>query len=316
MSFEEYILSLLSSVAYIGHHDNHPNPYLSRHSGGVSDERYPDPQETAQDFNNDFLLQWKQTPNYALWQSLTTDSPLFDIVEPRHPTAGGLNIEDVQRRVGAAVSELHLDDRVRQGRETAEKALGAGRERVGAGVARFWKEVESFKDRRSESRNRENISTTREKSDMTEGSGVMVEHDDVFDAGRKSAEDTKQTGSTTSDPTIATTDPGSATASGGWAAALKSRAANVQRPNVDTVQVQQAARENAAKAGAYLSSWGSWARDKSKEWQEGRAREQQQQAHVTEKSGGTTVEAPTDGLQGQTSAAAVTAAKNAMGTSK
>ncbi|KAK5100005.1 hypothetical protein LTS08_005720 [Lithohypha guttulata] len=315
LSFEEYILSFVSSVAYKNHFDNHPNPYLSKQAGGVSDERYPDPLETAGDFNHDFLALWKQTPNYTLWHSLTGDSQIFDIVEPRHPTAGGLNIEDVQRRVGAAVSELHIDDRTRQARETAGKAIEVGRERVGAGVARFWKEVENFKERREGSRSRQENDkklSTKEASSLSDDSGVLVEHPDVFDAGRRSTEHT--TANAAGASSVASAAPQETTNGGGWTAALRSRAANVQRPNVDTVQMQAAARENAARAGAYLNSWGSWAKDKSREWQESRAAaafpqvQTQVNKEVKESSvvNDSKVETPA-------SLGAVAAAKNAMG---
>lgn len=306
LSFEEYILSLLSSTAYKNHFDNHPNPYLSKNSGGVSDERYPDPQETATDFNNDFLNQWRQTANYALWQNLTSDSLIFDIVEPRHPTAGGLNIEDVQRRVGAAVGELHLDERTRQARETAGKAFEAGRERVGAGVARFWKEVEGFRERRDASRTREeNVQRPeKEASNLSEGSGVMVDHPDMFDAGRSSTDQTG--GKPSADQTQETAVASDST--GGWTTALRNRAANVQRPNVDTAQMQAVARENAARAGAYFSSWSSWAKDKSREWQESRSSTAQSESRVSTEE----IDEPKQSFQRQTSTGAVAAAKSAM----
>ena len=314
LSFEEYVLSLLSSVAYKEQVDKNPDSHPLHKRDFSHNTSLPDTTETANDFNNEFLSQWQTTPNYSLWHSLTVNSSpgLPDIIEPRHPTAGGLNIEDVQRRVGAAVAELHLDERVRQGRETAGKAFEAGRERVGAGVARFWKEVEGFKERREASRGRlpETTEAKKEASDLSEDSGVIVEHDDVFDAGRKSAESKSQTASSATNTThqkenTATT---SNTDGGGWAAALRSRAANVQRPNVDTAQVQAAARENAAKAGAYLSSWGSWARDKSKEWQDSRQATDQTSAG----SATTPTHQERPESQRHVSAGAVAAARSAM----
>ncbi len=257
LSFEEYILSLLSSTAYKNHFDNHPNPYLSTAAGGVHDERYPDPRETATDFNNDFIVQWKTTPNHRLWHNLTSDAAIYDIVEPRHPTAGGLNIEDVQRRVGAAMAELKIDDKVRQGREHAGKALEAGRERVGAGVARFWKEVDSFKARREQSRVRKETEGVNENEKPVTSTDPAVTHPDVFDASRKSTDvPTASTATAAADGTMTTQ---TTTANAGWASALRARTTQLQaqRSNVDTAQVQAAARENAAKAGAYLSSWGA-----------------------------------------------------------
>jgi len=285
LSFEEYILSLLSSTAYKNHFDNHQNPYLvsGTNSTGVSDERYPDPQVTATDFNPDFLKLWRQTPNYKLWNSLTSDANIFDIIEPRHPTAGGLNIEDVQRRIGTAMSELNLDERVRVGRETAGRALEAGRERVGAGVARFWKEVEGFKGRREQSRSRHGHSDSLTTISSREKGYVQpaAKQPGVLDAQVPSHDSTITTtstiNSTTNAPqttTTTTTSAGTGGGTGTWASALRSRTPQIQiqRPlaNVDTAQVQAVARENAARAGAYLSSWGTWAKEKSREWNEGR----------------------------------------------
>lgn len=313
LSFEEYILSLLSSTAYKNHFDNHPNPYLASTSGGVSDERYPDPFETASDFNHDFLAQWRSTPNYQLWHSLTSDASIFDIVEPRHPTAGGLNIEDVQRRVGAAMQELHIDERVRQGRETAGKALEAGRERVGAGVARFWKEVEGFKERREQSRARGEKDKENDKPKMlADERGEAIQHPDVFDASRKSAE---HSATVTAPDTPATTTSATGDAAGSWTAALRARTSQVQRPNVDTAQMQAAARENAAKAGAYLSSWGSWASKKTQEWQEARAHGSVQPPAVSTKTD-ESQQPPKQETQRLVSLGAVAAAKNAMATSQ
>jgi len=309
LSFEEYILSLLSSVAYRDHFENHPNPYLSSTSGGVIDERYPDPFETASDFNHDFLAQWKTTPNYKLWQSLTSDAAVFDIIEPRHPTAGGLNIEDVQRRVGAAMQELHIDERVRQGRETAGKAIEVGRESIGAGVARFWKEVEGFKERREQSRARAEKEKENEKPrPSNEEREDAVYHPDVFDASRKSAEN--QTTITMSDTTAVTADTNT-TATSGWAATLRSRTTQLQKPNVDTTQVQAAAKENAAKAGAYLSSWGSWASKKTQEWQESRTQGSVQSSPVSAKEDGSQ-KSSKQGMQSQASLGAIAAAKSAV----
>lgn len=321
----------------------------------MSDERYPDPAETANDFNNDFLAIWRQTPNYKLWHSLTFESSIFDIVEPRHPTAGGLKIEDVQRRVGAAVAELNLDGKVRQGREQAGKALEAGRERVGLGVARLWREVESFKERREQSRARSTVRNDQKENMRPEGDGggnETIGHDVVFDASRPStggaaatsAPTTTDTTTTTTTTTITTsTSPPSTsttistgTGTGGWTS-WRTRAPEIPRPAVDTTQLQVAARENAVRAGAYLSSWGSWARDKSRDWQESRG---SSPASVRENiggvgsggasagaaaamgvgagrrgsgSGGDQVVSPVQGVQRVGSVGAVGAARSAMG---
>jgi hypothetical protein len=59
--------------------------------------------DPSSDFSADFLAAWQQTRNFELWHK-HTDSHLFDIIEPQHPCAGGLTIEDIQRRLAQCVS--------------------------------------------------------------------------------------------------------------------------------------------------------------------------------------------------------------------
>jgi Transport protein Avl9 len=199
-----------------------------------------DPFENATDFGEAYMTAWRETRNYQSFITAIEGKRIFEMIEPRHPTSGGLMIEDVQRRLQQNIADLHLDERVKQGREQAGKMYEAGRERWKDGMGRFWAEIER---RRSEQRGDESANRQKEN---------------------------------TLPPTDSTADgagTGSAPASeagGSWTAALKERASKVQAP--DTAAVHAAARENAAKAGAYLSSWGSWARDKSKEWNEQRGR--------------------------------------------
>jgi len=127
LQFEEYLLALLSSVKYRQYtqkHGNDPKALLSETSkfreSGVclyytnSTQQDGDP---ANDFNSDWINAWTQTANYQLFQK-STDSHLFDIVEPRHPCAGGLTVEDVQRRLAqyplALLSHLPLSRQLTQ----------------------------------------------------------------------------------------------------------------------------------------------------------------------------------------------------------
>lgn len=97
------------------------------------------------DFSPTFLEAWRETGNYKLWQR-TTDSQLFDIVEPRHPCAGGLTIDDVQRRLAQQVAELHLDERFSQTREVVNKRLADGRTQVTSAFNRVWADIEVMRE--------------------------------------------------------------------------------------------------------------------------------------------------------------------------
>ncbi|KAI4734151.1 hypothetical protein E4T50_15309 [Aureobasidium sp. EXF-12298] len=137
LQFEEYLLSLLSASKYsrfVSSHKGDPKALLSEVEGDPSAE-----------FGNEFMNQWALTENFALFER-TTDSHLFDVVEPRHPCAGGLTIEDVQRRLAAQVSELHLDERWRGSKEAMGKHISTGRERVTGAINTLWADIEVMRE--------------------------------------------------------------------------------------------------------------------------------------------------------------------------
>jgi hypothetical protein len=289
LQFEEYVLSLLSSMAYQVYHESMSEANIP--ASVTNTEHYPDPADTASDFNPEFLAMWRETNNFALFNRLTEEHRIFDIIEPRHPTAGGLNVEDVQRRLQQTVAELHLDERVKEGREQLGKTFASGREKVGAGVARFWAEVEKAREQRQTKQSSRSASQTRDSGGEWEIVGDTKAKENIEPSS--SATTTTPSGPPHSQPAASTlapstaepgnpstsssqppatnnmssTSPPSTSAGGpatGWAASLRERAAKTQfqKPNVDTAQLQASARENAAKAGAYLSSWGSWAKER------------------------------------------------------
>jgi hypothetical protein len=47
---------------------------------------------------------WKKTDNFRIFQRFT-EPEIFDLVPPKHVMAGGLTVEDVQRRIAQYVSE-------------------------------------------------------------------------------------------------------------------------------------------------------------------------------------------------------------------
>ncbi|KAH0283040.1 hypothetical protein KCU62_g9318, partial [Aureobasidium sp. EXF-3399] len=197
LQFEEYLLSLLSASKYsrfVSSHKGDPKALLSEVEGDPSAE-----------FGSEFMTQWALTENFALFER-TTDSHLFDVVEPRHPCAGGLTIEDVQRRLAAQVSELHLDERWRSNKEAMGKHISTGRERVAGAINTLWADIE-----------------------------VMRE------AQRKRAEEQK--------------------------AAAANNPATADEKNAKVAQAQASVQAASSRAGAYLSSWGTWASEKRKNWQ-------------------------------------------------
>ncbi|KAK1064325.1 hypothetical protein LTR74_008802 [Friedmanniomyces endolithicus] len=218
LQFEEYLLALLSAEKYHQHLSSHPNNNKDRTGGGGSS----DPKalladiegDPSSDFSPAFLDAWRQTENHALW-SRTTDTHLFDLVDPRHPCAGGITIEDVQRRLAAQIAELHLDERFSATREVVGKRLVEGREQVGAAFGRVWADVEALRE-----------------------------------AQRRRAEEARAA--------AMAADDGGEVRSGSH---LKYAA---RLPKPDLVQAQASVAAAGQRAGAYLSSWGSWAAEKRK----------------------------------------------------
>lgn len=235
LQFEEYLLALLSCMKY---HEE-----LEAFNAGDPSRRGPGEIQSlniegdpALEFNSEFLAQWQNTSNYALFKRLTSDALLFSIVEPRHPCAGGLNIDDIQRRLSQQVAGLHLDDRVREGREVLNRHLATGQKKVSAAFNSFWSDIESMRE--AQRKKNEEKASQSQRSSMDIGSA--------------------------NSPTVTSADSASATSAGGATSWFGARRA----PSLDIAQAQASANTVGQKAGAYISSWGSWASEKRKEWQE------------------------------------------------
>lgn len=137
LQFEDYVIALLSAVKYhtfLAKHKDNPKMLLPHIDG-----------DPAVDFNLDWVEAWMKTENYRIWNN-NTDSHLFDIAEPRHICAGGLTIDDVSRRMTQQVQDLHLDEKLSQGREAAARNLAAARDKGGAMITKFYGELEAYRE--------------------------------------------------------------------------------------------------------------------------------------------------------------------------
>ncbi|KAJ5082477.1 hypothetical protein N7532_011520 [Penicillium argentinense] len=232
LQFEEYLLALLSSMKY---HEE-----LTQCSSGESPHRsraqlqnFNIEGDPALDFNAEFLAQWQKTSNYALFSRLTSDALLFSITEPRHPSAGGLTVEDIQRRLSQQVADLHLDERVREGREALGRHFATGQKKVSAAYNRFWSDIETMREAQKK-RNEEKATQSQRASIDTPAS-----------------------------PSQGSIDDSTSETSGSWFGGRP-------RGSIDVSQAQASVGQAGQKASAYFSSWGSWASEKRREWQEKR----------------------------------------------
>ncbi|KAI9825051.1 MAG: late secretory pathway protein avl9 [Thelocarpon impressellum] len=137
LQFEEYLLSLMASVkyhVYLQDRTSDPRTLLADIEG-----------DPSVDFGSEWVQAWMQTENYSIFHKFT-DSHLFDIIEPRHPCAGGLTMEDVQRRVAQQVAELHLDERFTTGKEVLGKHLAEGQKKVSSALNNLWADFEVMRE--------------------------------------------------------------------------------------------------------------------------------------------------------------------------
>ncbi|KAK1256295.1 hypothetical protein MKX07_008554 [Trichoderma sp. CBMAI-0711] len=132
--FESYIIGLISSVKF--------HNYLVKNAATGRNTAESDP---AVDFGLDWVEAWQRTENYRMWDA-HTDTNLFAVSEPRHPCAGGLSIEDVQRRIAEQVKELHLDERLAQGRDILGRNFAAGKEKASTMLNRLYNDMEQMRE--------------------------------------------------------------------------------------------------------------------------------------------------------------------------
>ncbi|KAL8932825.1 MAG: hypothetical protein Q9216_006656, partial [Gyalolechia sp. 2 TL-2023] len=144
LQFEEYLLALLASVKYhLYLTSNRTAP--QQQSTSYHHHHHSSDSDPITDFNPDWLSAWQLTSSYALFHA-TTDPHLFDIVEPRHPTAGNLSIEDIQRRITQQIQILHLDDRFASTKENLNKTLATGQKKVSTAFGNLWNDIEAFRE--------------------------------------------------------------------------------------------------------------------------------------------------------------------------
>ncbi|KAK7218809.1 hypothetical protein V2G26_006812 [Clonostachys chloroleuca] len=158
--FEAYILGLISSVKYHNYLVQHPDS----HQPGE-----PDP---AVDYGLDWVEAWSRTENYRMWDT-NTDTNVFAVSEPRHPCAGGLNIEDVQRRMAEQIKDLHLDERFAQAGDLLGRNLALGRDKASTIFTKLYNDVEQLRE--AQRRRPDEVSVTSEKSGVVEKTTAEVQ---------------------------------------------------------------------------------------------------------------------------------------------
>ncbi|EON98935.1 putative lalv9 family protein [Phaeoacremonium minimum UCRPA7] len=197
LQFEDYLLGLISSVKYhniLVKHGNDPRMTLPHIEG-----------DPSIDFGTEWVEMWMRTENYRIWDANTEDH-LVSVVEPKHLCAGGLTIDDVQRRLAQQVQDLHLDERFAQGREVLGRNLAAGRDKASTMFNKLYADMEALREAQRRRAEEAKANESRQPTDRN-GQGFGA---------------------------------------------------------VDLSKAQQTVQSVGVRAGAYMSSWASWAGEKRK----------------------------------------------------
>ncbi|KAL1745824.1 transport protein Avl9-domain-containing protein [Schizophyllum fasciatum] len=120
VQFEEYISSMLASMRY--------QDFVAKEGAPIAAPGTPEATPwmgmwLKGYFNPLWLQEFRGTNAYELWER-TTDSSLFDIVEPRHPCVDKPSVvADIGLRLSEGIQEMKLDQQLAPAREAVARTL-------------------------------------------------------------------------------------------------------------------------------------------------------------------------------------------------
>ncbi|KAG2174103.1 hypothetical protein INT43_004123 [Umbelopsis isabellina] len=122
--FEEYIMSLLSSVKYAEAFDP-KNAFKSENSleDVIRDEEKE--KNYLLDYGMHWVNAWRQTNNFELWDQYT-DHEIYEIVEPGHPGQGTSALGDLQNSLTNRIRDMRIRQNLSPIRQSFTKAVSAG----------------------------------------------------------------------------------------------------------------------------------------------------------------------------------------------
>ncbi|KAG0022305.1 late secretory pathway protein avl9 [Entomortierella chlamydospora] len=133
--FEEYILTLLSSVK----HSQFTQPDDSIEGIGSANDR-----NLISDYGTYFVKAWQQTPNYQLWNDYVDWELLNEIVAPGHPCQGNFSLAHVQRRLANQFKDMRIDKNLAPLKQSFSRAMTTSRVRLSNVFDTMWQEFEKL----------------------------------------------------------------------------------------------------------------------------------------------------------------------------
>ncbi|CDS09209.1 hypothetical protein LRAMOSA10569 [Lichtheimia ramosa] len=142
--FEEYILSLLSSMKHAQDANLIPN---MENAEDASHEEVMADDDSQRNYLTDYsmrwLMAWRETNNFALWNKYT-DHEIYEIVEPGHPGMGNISIVDIQNTLSNRFRELQLKQNLAPLRQTLSRAMSGGAKAFSSGRSKLFKGMDNF----------------------------------------------------------------------------------------------------------------------------------------------------------------------------
>ncbi|KAF9437796.1 late secretory pathway protein avl9 [Entomortierella beljakovae] len=133
--FEEYILTLLSSVK---HSQFTPVDDSIEGIGSANDKNL------ITDYGTYFVKAWQETPNYQLWNDYVDWELLNEIVAPGHPCQGNFSLAHVQRRLANQFKDMRIDKNLAPLKQSFSRAMSTSRSRLSNVFDTVWQEFEKL----------------------------------------------------------------------------------------------------------------------------------------------------------------------------
>ncbi|KAL0076098.1 transport protein Avl9-domain-containing protein [Phycomyces blakesleeanus] len=145
--FEEYVLSLLSSMKHAQASSNFSDNSRGMHHSDSSSEEVMRDDDRERNYLSDYgmswIMAWRETNNFRIWNKYT-DHEIYEIVEPGHPGMGNISINDIQNTLSNRLKDLQLRQNLAPLRQTFSKAMSGGAKAVSTGRSRFLKGMDAL----------------------------------------------------------------------------------------------------------------------------------------------------------------------------
>ncbi|KAG0238833.1 late secretory pathway protein avl9 [Mortierella sp. GBA43] len=140
--FEEYILTLLSSVK---HSQFTPSDDTTENIGNSTVDK-----SLTADYGMYFVKAWQQTPNFQLWNDYVDWELLNEIVAPGHPCQGNFSLAHVQRRLANQFKDMGIDKNFQPLKQSFSRAMTTSKERLSSVFDTMWQEFEKLQPEEGE----------------------------------------------------------------------------------------------------------------------------------------------------------------------